>query len=228
MANLHSPSPSCGLDPWEAAYTRFETPAQEIRKFTRRLDELGAADWPRAAEIVELFCGRGNGLHALSRLGFTRLEGVDLSASLVAQYAGPAKLYIGDCRDLPFDAGSKDIVIVQGGLHHLKNLPDDLERTLSEAARVLRHDGLFIAIEPWLTPFLVFVHWVCQSRITRRMVPKIDALATMIDYERHTYEKWLGQPEIIVRLLDRFFSAELSFGRWGKYVYVGRKRIGAR
>jgi hypothetical protein len=29
-------------DPWEAAYLAFETPEQEIRKFVRRLIELGA------------------------------------------------------------------------------------------------------------------------------------------------------------------------------------------
>jgi hypothetical protein len=68
------------LSPWETAYSRFESPEQEIQKFTRRLNKLGAANWPRDADIVELFCGRGNGLHALSQLGFTRLEGVDLSA----------------------------------------------------------------------------------------------------------------------------------------------------
>ena len=75
------PQPGTGpeADPWEAAYLRFETPEQEIQKFIRRLHHLGAEEWPRDSEIVELFCGRGNGLHALERLGFTRLEGVDLS-----------------------------------------------------------------------------------------------------------------------------------------------------
>src|SRR5215471_20969153 len=75
-------------DPWEAAYLRFETPEEEIRKFIGRLNRLGARQWPREAEIVELFCGRGNGLVALQRLGFTRLEGVDLSPRLIAQYKG--------------------------------------------------------------------------------------------------------------------------------------------
>ena len=210
------------LSPWEIAYSRFESPEQEIQKFTRRLNKLGAANWSRDADIVELFCGRGNGLHALSQLGFTRLEGVDLSASLVAQYNGPATLHVCDCRRLPFNTHSKDIVIVQGGLHHLKKLPEDLEQTLSEASRVLRDNGLLVVIEPWLTPFLTFVHRVCQSKIARRMVPKIDALATMIDHERETYEQWLGQPQNIVSLLDRFFSAELRSTRWGKYVYIGR------
>ena len=41
---------------WEAAYLRFETPEEEIAKFTRRLLQLGARQWPRDAAVVELFC----------------------------------------------------------------------------------------------------------------------------------------------------------------------------
>src|SRR5438477_12963424 len=82
-------------DPWEAAYLRFETPEQEIQKFLRRLQKLGASQWPRDAQIVELFCGRGNGLQALHRLGFNHLEGVDLSPRLLAQYEGSASCTVG-------------------------------------------------------------------------------------------------------------------------------------
>lgn len=222
--NYIKSSPHEGNDAWETAYARFETPEEEIRKFCRRLTELGVAAWSRQAEIVELCCGRGNGLQALSRLGFTRLAGVDLSAALISQYKGPATLYVCDCRQLPFDESSKDIVIVQGGLHHLKTLPDDLQRTLSEAARVLKDNGAFVVVEPWLTPFLAFVHRVCRSRIARRMSPKINALATMIDYEQETYEQWLGQPQTIVRLLEQFFFTDLCSIKWGKYMYIGRNR----
>jgi len=83
-------------DPWEAAYLRFETPEEEIQKFIGRLTRLGASQWPRDAEIVELFCGRGNGLIALQRLGFTRLEGVDLSPRLLAQFKGSAKCTVAE------------------------------------------------------------------------------------------------------------------------------------
>src|SRR5713101_5325649 len=119
--NETNPQPQNALapDPWEAAYLRFEEPEQEIQKFLARLNRLGARQWPRDAEIVELFCGRGNGLVALERLGFTHIEGVDLSPLLVAQYRGPAKCIVGDCRQLPFADRSKDVLIVQGGLHHL-------------------------------------------------------------------------------------------------------------
>src|SRR3982074_2773992 len=69
--NLQSQS-ALSPDPWEAAYLRFESPEEEIRKFIKRLTRLGAPQWPRDAEIVELFCGRGNGLIALQRLRRTR------------------------------------------------------------------------------------------------------------------------------------------------------------
>ena len=96
-------------DPWEEAYLRFETPEEEIRKFIGRLNRLGARQWPRDAAIAELFCGRGNGLVALQRLGFTRLEGVDLSPRLIAQYQGSANCIVADCRKLPFADRSKDV-----------------------------------------------------------------------------------------------------------------------
>ena len=210
-------------DAWEAAYLRFETPEQEIQKFQDRLSKLGAAGWSRNAEIVELFCGRGNGLHALGRLGFTKLEGVDLSPALLAQYNGGAKCYTCDCRQLPFADRSKDILIVQGGLHHLANL-SDLESTIREMRRVLRRDGRVVIVEPWLTPFLSFVHGACENPLARRFSNKLDALATMIEHERTTYEQWLNQPKAILALTTEHFDASLQFIGWGKWNFVGTPR----
>jgi SAM-dependent methyltransferase len=220
------PSNVCCADSWEAAYLQFETPEQEIGKFIQRLMKMGAARWSRNVEIVELFCGRGNGLHALSKLGFTQIEGVDLSASLLTQYTGPAKLHIGDCRQLSFDDCSKDIVIIQGGLHHLLTLPDDLEQILSEAHRVLREHGLFVVVEPWLTPFLSFVHMVCRSRTARRLSSKIEALDTMIRGEQRTYEQWLAQPQVIANLFEQYFHPDWRLIAWGKLMFVGHKERG--
>jgi ubiquinone/menaquinone biosynthesis C-methylase UbiE len=209
-------------DPWEAAYQRFEIPEQELKKFTERLQNLGAAGWPRDAEIVELFCGRGNGLHALQRLGFTRLEGVDLSPNLLGQYRGDAKCTVADCRQLPFADCSKEVLIVQGGLHHLPTLPGDLDQTFQEMRRVLRKDGRVVLVEPWLTPFLRIAHLACRNTVARRLSTKVDALAVMIEHERRTYEQWLSQPEMILKLVRKYFSAEQENIAWGKWSFVGR------
>jgi hypothetical protein len=61
-----------------------------------------------------------------------------------------------------------------------------------------------------------------QDRQTRDS--EIDALATMIDYERETSDQWLAQPQMIVSVFERFFFTDLCSIKWGKYTYSGRKR----
>jgi len=211
-------------DPWEAAYLRFETPEEEIQKFIARLTRLGAPQWPRDAEIVELFCGRGNGLIALDRLGFTRIEGVDLSPRLIAQFKGSAKCTLADCRKLPFADRSTDILIVQGGLHHLPTFPDDLDQTFSEMQRALRTSGRVMFVEPWRTPFLTLVHFVSELRLVRRLSNKMDAFATMTEYERRTYEQWIGQPGLIKKIARAHFVPTHESFAWGKWNFVGTPR----
>jgi SAM-dependent methyltransferase len=209
---------------WEAAYSRFETPNEEIRKFRRRLIKLGITQCPRDAKIVELFCGRGNGLEALAQLGFRRIEGVDLSLRLLKQYKGFAACYVADCRQLPFIDDSKDIVIVQGGLHHLISLPDDLEQVLSETRRVLRKSGRLVVVEPWWTPFLRFVHALCDRSFCRRLSNKLDALAVMTEYEHHTYWRWLKAPDLILGVIREHFEPQYLSIRWGKFFFVGKPK----
>jgi SAM-dependent methyltransferase len=206
---------------WEDAYLRFETPEQEIQKFTRRLHELGAGEWPRGARILELFCGRGNGLVALEGLGFTELQGVDLSPRLVRLYRGRGRCSAGDCRALPFRTASQDVAIVQGGLHHLPDLVTDLPVVLMEVQRVLKPDGRFVVVEPWLTPFLRVVHAVCATPV-RRVWGRLDALATMIDYEGATYHGWLANRGFILSRLLAAFEPQLRREQWGKLLFVGR------
>jgi ubiquinone/menaquinone biosynthesis C-methylase UbiE len=208
-------------DPWEAAYLRFETPEEEIQKFIARLNRLGAPQWPRDAEIVELFCGRGNGLIALQRLGFTRMEGVDLSPRLLALFKGSAKCTVADCRKLPFPDRSKDVLIVQGGLHHLPALPGDLDQTFSEMQRVLRARGRVMFVEPWRTPFLTLVHFISEIPLVRKISGKMDAFATMTEHEIRTYEQWLGQPEVIKKIARAHFVPLHESFAWGKWNFVG-------
>jgi SAM-dependent methyltransferase len=210
---------------WEENYARFESPEEEIRKFMRRFRQLGASAWFPDARILDLFCGRGNGLKALEHLGFRHLEGVDLSEQLLAQYSGPAQLYVGDARELKLGDGCIDIVVVQGGLHHLPNLGIDLERVLREIHRVLKNDGRFVLVEPWETLFLQVIHFMCRRPMLCRSWGKLAALAAMIEREQETYFSWLARPQFVASGLSRFFVPELRHTRWGKLRFVGRKLI---
>jgi ubiquinone/menaquinone biosynthesis C-methylase UbiE len=144
---------------------------------------------------------------------------------LLGEYRGPARTHVADCRELPFEDHSCDVLIVQGGLHHLETLPGDLDLAVSEAARVLRPEGKFVAVEPWVTPFLLLTHALCRRTLVRRLSAKFDALATMIHLERRTYEQWLAKPETILAMLDRHFTREQFVVRWGKLMFVGKRPI---
>jgi len=208
---------------WEAAYQAFESPEAERRKFASRFRHLGVAAWPRDWHTAELFCGRGNGMAALEQMGFSRLYGVDLSASLLKCYHGPATLFVGDCRDLRFDDRSLNAIVIQGGLHHLPSLPDDLERTLAEIHRVLCPGGKLLLVEPWLTPFLRLVHALSRQTIARHLSPRLNALQVMIEREAETYFRWLSMPEEILAMVTARFEVERCHRRFGKLMFVGRK-----
>lgn len=223
LTSIH-PSERCCNETWEQAYARFETPEQEVSKFLHRLDWFGAKDWPRDARIVELFCGRGNGLVALSRMGFSNLTGVDLSADLLKQYEGDAQTYVCDARDLSLESASQDIAIVQGGLHHLPDLPSDLERSVAEAARVLRPGGQLVLVEPWDTPFLRAVHALSANPLLRRLWGKLDAFQVLYENEHETYDNWRSRPEQIMGVLERHFQTQRQRTAWGKLYFLGQRK----
>jgi ubiquinone/menaquinone biosynthesis C-methylase UbiE len=206
---------------WERAYQRFETPEQEQRKFVRRLRSLGVQQWSRTSSVLEICSGRGNGLIAWQRLGFSNVQGVDLSFALVERSSCRRSCIVGDARRLPIRTASRDVAVVQGGLHHLHSL-DDLRAALTEIHRVLKADGRLIVIEPWSTPFLRFVHFVTERRMVRAVSGKLDAFAAMTDEERPTYEAWLARPQAILAELTARFEAIVIRQRSGKLVFLGR------
>jgi len=215
----------CCNETWEAAYQRFETPEEEVSKFVNRLTYLGCKNWNKNSKILELCTGRGNGLNALEKLGFHNIEGLDLSASLLSKYSGKARTHVADIRQLPFQDGSYDFVIVQGGLHHLPEFPGDLQKSLGEARRVLRPNGKLVVVEPWRTPFLTFVHAMAYNPVTRRLWKKLDAFYVLTENERDTYYPWLARSKEIIALIEEHFVGEISTQKWGKLYFVGRPKL---
>jgi ubiquinone/menaquinone biosynthesis C-methylase UbiE len=208
---------------WEEAYQRFETPAEERRKFIRRLRRLGVPHWNRDWRIVEICSGRGNGIVAWRTLGFPHVVGVDLSPALVERSACRERVLVGDARCLPIRTSSQNVAVVQGGLHHLVSL-NDIRTALSEMRRVLAPDGRAIIIEPWATPFLRGVHLVAEQPIVRALSSRLDAFAAMTDEERPTYEAWLARPAAILAAITGEFETLVLRRRLGKLVFLGRPR----
>jgi ubiquinone/menaquinone biosynthesis C-methylase UbiE len=87
--------------------------------------------------------------------------------------------------------------------------------------RVLRKDGRAVFVEPWLTLFLKFAHTLSENSVARRVSNRIDALAVMIQFERRTYEQWLGQPELVGKIARAHFVPVQESFAWGKWNFVG-------
>ena len=79
-------------------------------------------------------------------------------------------------------------------------------------------------VEPWRTPFLTFVHFISELPPVRKISSKMDAFATMTHYERHTYEQWLSQPELIKKIARAHFAPVHEHFAWGKWNFVGTPR----
>jgi ubiquinone/menaquinone biosynthesis C-methylase UbiE len=100
--------------------------------------------------IIDFACGNGeNGIFA-ARCG-ARCTGIDISPEGVEnanknaeqlKVADHCKFVEMDGENMTFDDNTFDLGVEYGALHHV-----DLEKTLSELARVLRQDGEMICIE---------------------------------------------------------------------------------
>lgn len=208
---------------WEAAYRRFETSDEEREKFRARFRRLGIDRLPRDAAIVDVFCGRGNGLAVLREWGFTNLTGVDLSPDLLRQCPSGIRRIVADCTELRFEPGTVDVFIVQGGLHHLPEIPGDLERCLGGIRKALKPGGRFFVVEPWNTPFLRMVHAITRNPLARPTVRRFDAFATMVEEEWETYSRWLRNPDVILNTFRKAFPQVETQTARGKLHLIARK-----
>ena len=99
-----------------------------------------------SGDVLELCIGSGLLTESLPAT-YTSYIGLDLSRSLLTALRAkmPAlPLVQGDAEELCFSSESFDIVLIFAGLHHLPHF----ERTILQAYRVLRPNGMFVCLEP--------------------------------------------------------------------------------
>jgi 2-polyprenyl-3-methyl-5-hydroxy-6-metoxy-1,4-benzoquinol methylase len=104
-----------------------------------------AAEHASGKDVLEVACGAGLGLGWLAERA-RRVEAGDIDAENchIAQetYRGQSKVRVQrmDALDLPFEAGSFDVVLLFEALYYLPDVP----RFLAEARRVLRPGGTLL------------------------------------------------------------------------------------
>ena len=131
----------------------------DVRRRTHELYTLDPVDfarwtlerlpWRGDERVLDVGCGPGDLLCEMARQHseWRRLAGFDLSAGMAAQaarQAGGLQVYfcVGDAQAMPFPDRSFDVVMTRHMLYHVP----DIDRAVSEAARVLRPGGSVLAI----------------------------------------------------------------------------------
>jgi SAM-dependent methyltransferase len=112
---------------------RYLTSGEDL--YAHICDALGRAG---AHLIADLGCGEG-ALTAAARAPQMRIIGIDASPAMLAAGLGPRVQ--ADARRLPLPSGSVDAAVTVNMLYHLR----DPAAAISEAHRILRQDGQFIA-----------------------------------------------------------------------------------
>ncbi len=116
--------------------------------------------WRRAAvraagagptdDVLDAACGTGDLSEAFLRAGVRSVTGLDFTAEMLdiarekaPSGAAPLTYVLGDATDLPFEAGSFDIVSIAFGIRNV----GEPRRALAEFHRVLRPGGRLIVLE---------------------------------------------------------------------------------
>ena len=123
---------------WSNTYGQYNPPRA-------LLDRLGT--FPRTTRLLEVGAGGGFTLERLAALGFTRLIGVDLTATTLDAMRGRAPgvaLVAADVEYLPVATGSIDVVLSSDVVEHLPGL----DRHFADVARVLRPGGTYLLKTP--------------------------------------------------------------------------------
>jgi 2-polyprenyl-3-methyl-5-hydroxy-6-metoxy-1,4-benzoquinol methylase len=121
------------------------------RDFQRRFREgpdafdtaFSAVAESQPRRVLEVGCGMGNFAERLAREMSAKVVATDLSPRMVelARERG-LDARVADVQELPFDDGEFDCVVANAMLYHV----EDVDRALSELARVLEPGGKLVAV----------------------------------------------------------------------------------
>jgi ubiquinone/menaquinone biosynthesis C-methylase UbiE len=113
----------------------------ELRFRLRCIEKLGC-DFRGTESLLDVGCGDG-GVALLLREFVGEVVGVDVERSPDWPDADGLTFRVGDGEELPFAAGTFDVVHSKDSLHHMRNP----ERALAEYRRVLRPRGAALIVE---------------------------------------------------------------------------------
>jgi ubiquinone/menaquinone biosynthesis C-methylase UbiE len=155
------------FDRWAATYERSYLQRLVFEPVHRTLVEVALRERPDARAILDVGCGTGRLLRALSAaFPGARLDGVDAAPSMAAQAramapAGMAVTFTqATAEKLPFPDGSFDLVFSSMTFHHWA----DQQAGIAEVGRVMAPDGRWLLADFVATGWMKYIRRVFRLR----------------------------------------------------------------
>lgn len=109
---------------------------------------LFAVEYVKDKVVLDIACGEGYGSNILGRVA-SKVYGVDIDKSVIAHarknyLAGNLDFKVGDCKNIPLDDETVDVIISFETIEH----HDHHEEMLSEFRRVMKNGGILIISSP--------------------------------------------------------------------------------
>ena len=130
-----------GYGEWAATYEDIVLDAMDVRLLGR----VRSVAWERLSAVADLACGTGRIGVWLSERGVATLDGLDVTASMLAGARAKGvyrHLILGDMRRTPFGDAAYDLVTASLADEHLP----DVRPLYAEAARITRPHGSFVLV----------------------------------------------------------------------------------
>jgi ubiquinone/menaquinone biosynthesis C-methylase UbiE len=104
--------------------------------------------------VLDIGCGTGGLLHAIRRrwpeVHAIGVDPAEKALEVGRQRMSDGRFLVGHAEDLPLPTGSADVAVSTFSFHHWR----DQATGLLEVARVLRARGIFVLLEPSLSPWI--------------------------------------------------------------------------
>lgn len=130
-----------GYGAWAATYEDIVLDAMDLRLLAR----IQSVPWDQQREAADLACGTGRIGVWLTQRGVPAIDGVDLTAEMLASASAKdiyRTLILSDLRATPLQPDTYDLVTVSLADEHLP----DLHPLYHEAARISRPGGYFVLV----------------------------------------------------------------------------------
>lgn len=225
-----------GASVWDRVWSGDPYAQQEVRavRAIRRLTsfELMGSSLPDNARLLDLGCGSGDSLVALSEVYGRDIEltGADFSsraASLAAERLGDrAEIVRADATELPFRSGQFTHVLVFGVIEHIQ----DHVRALAEVHRVAQMGAKIYISTSNARSILQGINLIRRNTLgypygyqrnwgSHSLLPVLNRFFSLQSVE---YEHADGDMPI-VRSMDSALAA--VFSRWGRYIHILCEKI---